>query len=50
MPAKKEYAAEFKEQSVRFVLEHIEAEESRYSAGPASDHRRMSSGNRHRQS
>ncbi len=32
MPAKKEYTAEFKEQSVRFVFEHIEAEESRYSA------------------
>ena len=32
MLAKKEYTAEFKEQSVRFVFEHIEAEESRYSA------------------
>ena len=32
MPAKKEYTAEFKEQSVRFVFEHIEADESRYAA------------------
>lgn len=32
MPAKKEYTAEFKEQSVRFVFEHIEPDESRYSA------------------
>jgi transposase len=32
MPAKKEYTSEFKEQSVRFVLEHIEADESRYGA------------------
>jgi len=32
MPAKKEYTAEFKEQSVRFVFEHIEPEESRYAA------------------
>jgi len=32
MPTKKEYTAEFKEQSVRFVFEHVEAEESRYSA------------------
>ena len=30
MPAKKEYTAEFKEQSVRFVFEHIEVDESRY--------------------
>jgi len=29
MPAKKEYTAEFKEQAVRFVLEEIEADESR---------------------
>ena len=32
MPAKKEYTAEFKEQSVRFVFEHIEPDESRYAA------------------
>ncbi len=32
MPAKKEYTAEFKEQSVRFVFEHIEVDESRYAA------------------
>jgi transposase len=32
MPAKKEYTAEFKEQSVRFVFEHIEVDESRYGA------------------
>ena len=32
MPAKKEYTAEFKEQSVRFVFEQTEAEESGYSA------------------
>jgi len=32
MPTKKECTAEFKEQSVRFVFQHIEAEESRYSA------------------
>ena len=30
--AKKEYTAEFKEQSVRFVFEHIEVDESRYGA------------------
>lgn len=29
MPAKKEYAAEFKEQAVSFVLEEIEPDESR---------------------
>ena len=32
MPAKKEYTAQFKEQSVRFVFEHIEPEESRSAA------------------
>jgi transposase-like protein len=32
MPAKKVYAAEFKEQSVRFVFEHVEPDESRYAA------------------
>lgn len=32
MPAKKEYTTEFKEQSVRFVFEHIEVDESRYAA------------------
>ena len=32
MPAKKEYTVEFKEQSVRFVFEHIEVDESRYAA------------------
>ena len=32
MPAKKEYTAEFKEQSVRFVFGHIEPDESRHSA------------------
>ena len=29
MPAKKEYSPEFKDQAVRFVLEEIEADESR---------------------
>jgi transposase len=32
MPAKKQYTAQFKEQSVRFVFEHIEPEESRSAA------------------
>jgi transposase-like protein len=32
MAAKKQYTSEFKEQSVRFVLEHIDADESRYGA------------------
>jgi transposase-like protein len=32
MPAKKQYTSEFKEQSVRFVPEHIDADESRYGA------------------
>ena len=29
MPARKEYTPEFKDQAVRFVLEEIEADESR---------------------